>query len=418
MKAIECGTLIDGESDAPLRDAVVLVEDGRIREVGPREAVTVPDDAERIDHSDGTVLPGLIDAHLHLGGWRSSDPLTWVKEDVTLRTARATANLRELLAAGFTTVRDLGSRTGVGLRDAVAEGEIPGPRIFACDRIMTQTAGHADVHHVPSEWMTGHDDGYFTIVDGADECRREARTRLRRGADFLKMHVTGGVTSEKDAPDHQQFTAEEISAVTREAANAGVPVATHAHAAAGIKTALRSGVDTIEHGTYVDDEAIDLFLENDATMVPTLTITHRFVTDGARLRAEGYDVPQYVLDKAEPVLERGFEAVRTAYDAGVEMAIGTDLHGSPLLPHGENVNELELYVEEVGIDEMETIKLATKGGAAALPGDQPLGVLEPGNRADLIVVPGDPLADVSALRDVDHVYQDGERVAGDGEVAS
>jgi imidazolonepropionase-like amidohydrolase len=175
-----------------------------------------------------------------------------------------TSNLRELLAAGFTTVWDLRSRTGVGLRDAVAEGKIPGPRIFACDRIMTQTAGHADIHHVLREWMADHGDGYFTIVDGADECRREARLRLRRETNFLKMYVTGGVMSEKDAPDHQQFTAEGISAVTREAANARVPVATHAHAAAGIKTVLECGVDTIEHGMYLDDEAIDLFLERDA----------------------------------------------------------------------------------------------------------------------------------------------------------
>lgn len=192
-----------------------------------------------------------------------------------------------------------------------------------------------------------------------------------------------------------------------------MPVATHAHAAAGIKTALECGVDTIEHGTYLDDETIDLFLERDAT----LSIIHRFVTDGPALREAGYNVPQFLLDKAEPALERGFKTVRTAYDAGVEMAIGTDLHGSPLLPHGENVNELELYVEEVGVDEMDAIKLATRGSAAALPADQPLEVLEAGNHADFIVVSGDPLADVSALRDIDHVYRDGDCVAGDGEVS-
>jgi len=404
MTVIDCGRLVDGRADDPLDDARVVVEDGRVVDVGQQEEISLPDDHEHVAYPDGVVVPGLIDAHLHLTGSRSMDPMEWVRTSTELGAVRATADLRALVAAGFTGVRDLGSRTGLALRDAVAAGEVPGPRVYTSGQAISQTAGHGDAHALPYEWVTDGA-GISTLADGPAECRKEARKRIRQGVDVLKIMTTGGVLSELDAPDQSQFTDEEIRVMTQEAHRVGIPVASHAQGAPGIRSALRNGVDTIEHGFHLDAECIDLFHDTGATFVPTLAIMHRILTAG-----EEHGVPEWGLRKTREAAESHYDAVRRAYEAGVPIALGTDFIGPELVPHGENALEAELFVEKVGMTEMEAIKAGTSVAARTVAADD-VGSIEPGNRADLVVLDADPLADIAAIHDVRTVYVDGVEVA-------
>lgn len=407
MRVIDCGTLVDGIADDPITDGQICIEDGRVTDAGPADELSVPDGAARVDHSDATVIPGLIDAHLHLFGSRSMQPFDWLRESSELGTARATADLRKLLAAGFTSVRDVGSTTGLALKEAVDDGSIPGPRVFTSGRSISQTAGHGDSHYLPYEWANSEESG-AVLADGEAECRKEARKRIREGADLLKIMTTGGVLSEKDAPDQSQFTDAEIRAFTEEAHRVGIPVASHAQGGPGIKAALRNGVDTIEHGFYIDDECLDLFAETDATLVPTLAIMHRLVTEGA-----DHGVPEYGLEKAAAAREAHFDSTRRAYEAGVPIALGTDFLGPELVPHGLNALEAELFVDEIGMDEHEAIRAGTAVAARTVAADD-IGALHSGSHADLVVYEDSPLEDIENLYEPSMVYKGGERVAVDG----
>lgn len=409
MAVIDCGRLIDGRSDEARTDVRIVIEDGIIQTVGTIESVDPPAGHDVIDHSNETVLPGLIDAHLHLSGTRTMDPMAWTTTPQTVRIARATADLRSLLTAGFTAVRDLGSPTGIGLREAVTEGEIPGPRIFSSGPAISQTGGHGDRHMLPYEWVRDGT-GLASLADGPAECRKEARKRVRDGADVLKIMTTGGVLSEKDAPSQSQFTDSEVVAMTEEAHRVGMPVASHAQGAPGIKRALANGVDTIEHGFYVDEEALEMMVETGAIFVPTLAIMYRIVNQGAE-----HGVPEYGLEKAREARSAHFEAVERVREAGVPIAAGTDFIGPDLIPHGENALELELLVEEAGLPEMAALKAATSIAAKTVPADD-IGRVAPGYRGDLTVINADPLTDITAVREIEAVYQDGNRVVDHGEI--
>ena len=402
--AIDADRLFDGTDDEPIADGRLLVTDGRVEALGTQEDLAVPDGADHRSYA-GTVVPGLVDAHLHLWGARSVDPFERVKLADTQAAARATADLRDLLAAGFTTVRDVGSGTGLGLRNAVDEGAIPGPRVYTSGPAVSQTGGHGDSHFLPHQWVREEDPrGVSTLADGPAECRKEARKRVREGADLVKIMTTGGVLSEKDHPRQSQFTDEEIQAFVQEAHRVDIPVASHAQGTPGVKNALRNGVDTIEHGIWLDDEAIDLFHETGATLVPTLAIMHRICEDGAE-----HGIPEYGLEKSYEAREAHFESARRAYEADVPVALGTDFLGPELVPHGENALEAELFVEEVGMTERDAIHAATGVAARTVPDDD-VGTLEPGNHADVVVLDGNPFADITALRDVATVFKSGEEV--------
>lgn len=404
MAYVDCGLLFDGTGDEFIADARIVIDDGRVTEVGPIESIDEPA-GDRIDHSTDVVIPGLVDAHIHLWGSRSMDPFTRIVEHdrVALKAARASVDCKRLLAAGFTTVRDVSSDVALGLRDAVAEGEILGPRIFTSGRGFTQTAGHGDAHYLPYRWLETEDEP--TIVDGADACRQGARQRIRQGVDLIKISATGGVLSEKDEPHHTQFTAEEVQAFTEEAHRVDIPVAAHAQGAPGIKNALENGVDTIEHGIYLDEETIDLFLETDATLVPTLSIVQRICDHG-----EEHGIPPWGQRKAEAVRESHFESIAWAYEEGISIAAGTDFIGPALVPHGENAMELEIYVNDVGMDPIDALYTATGATAATLPVDD-IGTLTTGSHADFVALSDDPRDDISVLRDgIDAVYLGGDRV--------
>jgi len=395
---VDCGTLYTGTS--VVEDGRFTVSDGRIETVGTQESVA--SDGERLDLSAEIVAPGFIDAHLHLKGARSMDPMAWVTGTTSEDAARAVADAESLLDAGFTTVRDVGSDVAIGVRNAIDSGDVAGPRVFTSGRSISQTGGHGDLHMLPREWVTDGA-GISTLADGADECRRVARERHRDGADLLKIMTTGGVLSEKDDPNEPQFTDEEVTALVEEAHRVGMPVASHAQGSEGIKRALKNGVDTIEHGFHVDDETVDLMLETDATFVPTLAIMHRILAKG-----EEHGVPEHGLRKARAASEAHYESVRRAKAAGVDIAAGTDFIGPDLIPHGENALELELLVTEADFTPAEAIAAATVTAGRTVPDD--VGGLVAGNHADFITLGSDPETDIEAVYDVECVYKGGERV--------
>jgi len=404
----ECGTLIDGIADEPVSDALVVVEDGRIEEAGPREAVSAPKDAERVDHSTQTVTPGFVDAHLHLDGIRDFSPMESLSSTTALKTARAAADLPRLLDAGFTTVRDLGSTAAIGLRDAIEEGELVGPRIYTSDRAFSMTAGHADTHSLPYDWVTNNPDGIGIVADGVAECRREARKAIRKGVDCVKIMTSGGMASRRDDPTDAHYTPAEIQAFTEEAHRVGIPVASHANGDAGVSIALENGVDTIEHAIGIGEDTVELAVETDATVVPTLSAIYRLANEG-----EEYGLPEYQIRKARDHVDRHADSVRRAHKGGVPVALGTDC--SPHLhPHGDNAVEFELLVQQAGLDEMDALKAGTSTGARTIPDDD-VGAIAEGYHADLVALDEDPLSDISATRSaVTAVYKGGRRVDSAG----
>ena len=410
MKVFDCGTLIDGLADEPLHDARVVVDEGRIVDVGTRERIDVSRNATHVDHSNETVIPGLIDAHLHINGWRSLRPFDMTTLDIVTATARATDDLRSLLAGGFTSVRDCGGPTGLGLRQAVAEGSIPGPRVYTSWKSFSQTAGHADAHFLPYEWVTGDGDGAITgkmqgnvLTDGVDEARKEVRKHLREGVDLIKIMTSGGMLSEKDHPDQPHYTEAEIATFTEEAHRWGIPVASHAEGTEGINRALRNGVDTIEHGIGIDGESIRLFEDTGAILVPTIQAIYR----NAVAPPES-DVPEWSREKSKAAHEEHIESAKRAYEAGVPIAHASDCGGTEQHPLGTHL-EFEILVDKVGLSEMEAIQSGTSVAARALADDD-IGALEAGRHADLVALESNPLNDIGALESIDAVYKGGEPV--------
>ena len=396
--ALSGGKLIDGNGGAPVENTVVVIRGKRIEAVGRVETVRVPQGAEVIDVTGKTVMPGLIDAHLHLLGIRSMSQVTWLIDPPHLRGMRAVMDAWRLVDAGFTTVRDCGGMLAIYLKGAVEEGSIIGPRIVAAGLAVSQTAGHADWHFVPREWnerlMLGR------LADGVAEVRKAAREQLREGADFLKIMTTGGVMSEKDEPTASQFSMEEIRAFVEEAHNAGVKTATHAQGTQGIKNALLADIDSVEHGFYLDDECIELMLKQGSFLVPTLAIVESIVTRGGEA-----GVMEASIKKARTIQQVQVQAFKKAYQAGVKCGLGTDYLSDPMSPMGENAVELEMYVKKAGFSPMEAILCATRNNAELLGLQDDLGTLEAGKQADLIVVDGDPLQDIAVLRDKTNIIR-------------
>jgi imidazolonepropionase-like amidohydrolase len=392
------GQVLDGTgADATAADLVV--EDGRIVDIGPGL-----DGDESVDLAGRTVLPGLFDCHTHVVV-SSIDTMRLVQTPFSYRFFQAAKNLEATLRTGITTVRDAGG-ADLGVKQAVEDGLVPGPRMHISLSMLSQTGGHGD------GWMpyggtieallTHHPGVPETIVDGVDEMRHKVRELVRMGADVIKVATSGGVLSPRDKPTHAHFRLEELEALVEEATAAGIFVMAHAQATPGIKNAIRAGIRSIDHGIYLDDEAIQMMIDRGTWLVPTL-VAPRGVIDAADA---GASIPEASIAKAREVVDTHSASFAKAVAAGVKVAMGTD---SGVTPHGQNLRELALMVDG-GMSPMQAIVATTRSAAELMGLESELGTLEPGKRADLVVVEGDPL-EVATLRDrVTAVYQDGLRV--------
>lgn len=388
--------MVDGTGADPA-DADVVIEDGRIVEVGPGL-----DGDERVDVTGKALLPGMFDCHTHVV-FSTIDTMRRIQTPFSYRFYQAMHNLEATLRIGITTVRDAGG-ADLGVKQAVEDGLIRGPRMQISLGMLSQTGGHGD-GWLPSGAnlrLDSHPGVPNTIVDGPDEMRAKVRELVRMGADVIKVAVSGGVLSPRDKPTHAHFRLEELKVLVEEATAAGIWVMAHAQATPGIKNAIRAGIRSIDHGIYLDDEAIEMMLARGTWLVPTL-VAPRGVIDAA---AAGAAIPEASVAKAHEVAEIHRASFAKAVEAGVKVAMGTD---SGVTPHGNNLRELQLMVEG-GMTPMQAIVATTQSAAELMGLEEELGTLEPGKRADLVVVDGDPL-DVATLTDrIEAVYQDGARV--------
>jgi imidazolonepropionase-like amidohydrolase len=391
------GLVMDGTMSPP-RPADVTVADGRIVEVG-----SDLDGDEVVDCRGRALLPGMFDCHVHLM-ISGMDPAAWLYDPFSLPFYQAAGNMRATLSAGITTVRDAGG-ADLGVKEAQRRGLVPGPRTHIAISMLSQTGGHGDPWQASgcaTSIFVPHPGRPQTVVDGPDEVRRKVRELIRAGADVIKVATSGGVVSARDDPRHGHFRDAEIAVMVEEATAAGLSVMSHAAGAEGVKAALRNGVRSIEHGIYLDDEAIALMLERDAWLVPTL-IAPRGVLAAA---AAGAAIGEHIVAKAKMVIDAHRDSVRRAIAAGVRVAFGTD---TGVTPHGRNLDELPLLVE-CGQTPVQALHTATLSAARLMRLDEEFGSLEPGKRADLVIVDGDPL-DVATLAErIERVYQDGRLV--------
>lgn len=402
---IHAGTLLAVPGEAPLEQRTVVIEADRISavEAGFTDPASYGDEIEFIDLSEHFVLPGLMDMHVHLRGelgpQSRTDALTVT---APISTLRAWANGMKTLRAGFTTVRDLGAPPEViyGLRDTIEAGTVMGPRIFAAGSAIAATGGHGDVDGYKAEllelWTPD------TICDGPYECRKAVRQAVKYGADWIKITATGGVLSDTGTGLAQQMTEDELVEIMDTAHALGVKVAAHAHGTDGINAALRAGVDSIDHGTFLDAESVKLFRDSGAYWVPTLM-------PGALIPPMMEGNPFFtdaIREKVALATSASEEGFRLAYRGGVNIAFGTD---SGVTPHGQNAREFGLMVAR-GMSEMDAIRSATVVTAELLGRSEDLGTLESGKLADLVAVAGNPLEDITELERVQVVVKGGQLV--------
>lgn len=391
------GTVFDATGASPAVGDVV-VENGRVLEVG-----NGLDGDEAVDCTGLHVLPGLFDTHVHVM-LSHIDMWKIVQSPFSYRFYEAAQNLEATVKAGITTVRDAGG-ADLGVKQAVEDGLIVGPRMQISLKMLSQTGGHGD------GWMaSGGTVELFpqypgmpeTIVDGVDEMRRKVRELIRDGADVIKVATSGGVLSPRDDPSHAHFRLAELEVLVEEATAAGIFVMAHAQATIGIKNAIRAGIRSIEHGIYLDDQAIEMMLERGTFLVPTLVAP----TGVVRAADAGAQIPEASLVKAREVIEVHRDSFGRAVAAGVKIAMGTD---TGVTPHGENLAELALMVEG-GMTPQQALEATTRTAAELMGLDNELGTLEPGKRADLVLVDGDPF-EVAALPDrIAQVWKDGHQI--------
>ena len=393
--SIDAERMIDGRGGPAVEPARVVIQGERITAAGAADRIKAPEGARRISLGARTLLPGLIDAHVHLKGWRSSNPDDVLITPHPLAALRAAADCRKLLHAGFTTVRDCGGCLGPHLRDAIAAKEIPGPRILTAYRGLSQTGRVKKVTWALDITPLRQE------VDGVDDCVRVVREQIGLGADLIKVSITGRVYAPQSDPGQTAYTSEEIQAIVKEAHRMGRRVAAHAQATQGIKNGILGGVDSIEHGIYLDEEACQWMRERNTVLVPTLAYFYRIATLG-----EGLGSPAYAVRKAKEVVEAHMKSFALAMRMGITIGMGTDFEGSALFPHGENGAEFDLMVDG-GMAERDVIVAATATNAAILGIEQKVGTIETGKLADIIAVPGNPLKQISALRQVEFVMQEG-----------
>lgn len=397
---LHCGKLIDGTSDEVMTEQTIIVRDKKI--VSVEAGYTEPtDSAITINLRDHTVMPGLIDLHVHVEG--ESSPTAYI-ERFTLNPAdvalRSTTYLKKTLEAGFTTVRDLGgSGVNVSLRNAINRGYIEGPRIFTAEKSIATTGGHADPSNGRNDaigYDAGPEDG---VINGPEDAYKAVRARYKNGADCIKITATGGVLSVAKDGSGPQFTDEELAAIVAAAKDYGMHTAAHAHGREGMKRAVLAGITTIEHGSLMDEEIMDLMIERGTYYVPTLS-AGAFVAEKAKI--PGY-FPAIIVPKALSIGAALKATFAKAVARGVKVAFGTD---SGVSAHGDNAKEFA-YMVEAGMTPLEAIRSATVTAAEVLGMDEELGQLKPGYIADIIALPGDPTETITVLEEVDFVMKEG-----------
>lgn len=394
------GTVFDGTGAPPAR-ADVVVERDRIVDIG-----VGLDGDESIDCAGSTIYPGFFDCHVHFMADGHLDPMTHVGTPFSMNFFLAAERMQRTLAAGVTTVREAGG-TDLGVKQAQVRGLIPGPRMHISITILSQTGGHGDSWevcgaHLP-DLLAPHPGRPHNIVDGPEEMRRRVRELVRAGADVIKVCTSGGVLSPSDDPRHGHFRDDELDVLVAEANAAGKWVMAHAQATDGIKSAIRAGVRSIEHGIYLDDHAIEMMLQEGTYLVPTLMAPLGVL----QARDRGVNVPEYAIEKTKMVIEIHRESIRRAIEAGVKIAMGTD---SGVSPHGQNLRELEQYVL-AGMSPTEALVSATQTASELMSIDDEVGTITPGKRADLVISTCDPLDVVHLQAGITSVWQNGRRVA-------
>jgi len=413
---VQCGTLLAVPGEAPILKVSVIVKGNRVYEV--RNGFVDPMTIERpatvevvaVDLREAFVMPGMVDSHVHV---TMASEASFARPEVDSEADEAIHAVRfagDLLRAGITTARDLGSRgrTVFALRDAIEAGTVPGPRLLVAGATITSTGGHGDSRFGAEEWPSAGTEPLGSraaegVADGVAEARKAVRTQVKKGADVIKVAATGGVLSAGGSATTRQLFDDELRAMVDTAHQLGRKVAAHAHGADGVKAALRAGVDSVEHGSFLDDEAIELFLQTGAFLVPTVLAGE---TVAERAKVSGY-YPPAVQRKALQVGPELRRSLRRAYERGVRIAFGTD---SGVSPHGENAREL-VYMVEAGMPEKDVLVAATRSSAELLGLQDEIGTIEPGKRADLIGLRRNPLLDITELQRVRFVMKDGRILA-------
>lgn len=391
---IRGGTILKGAKLKPVRGEAIVITGARIAQIAPERQIKFRRGWREIDASGHTVIPGLIDSHIHFFGSRSPDPMMWALEPKMLNSVRAVSDARKLLDYGFTTVRDVGSRNGVAIKRAVEEGAILGPRTIAANMGLSMTCGHGDVHNLPSEWLCGCSAMAF-IVDGADNIRKAVRQSIRDGADLVKIWTSGGTMSERDSLEDQHFTDEEIGAAVSESHALRRKIASHAEGISGARASIRAGVDSIEHGFELDEACCAEMKKKGIFLVPTLALLDRVVNTPG--------VPEYAKRKAEPMFGAHLKSYKLAVEMGVKIGSGSDAFSDPVTAFGPyNIHELELLVAG-GLTPVAAIRAATAANAELLGIDREVGSLDAGKLADVLVVKGDLTKSIQPLMNPDNL---------------
>jgi imidazolonepropionase-like amidohydrolase len=396
VSAVRCGKLLDVRKGALQPNAVVVIVNGKINQVGPASTISIPSEASTIDLAAGTCVPGLIDVHTHV----TSDPRDSGYKRLGVSVPRGTVigvrNARITLRAGFTTVRNLGAKgySDVAVRDGIMAGDIEGPRMLVSGPALSITGGHCDVNLLAPEFQATS----AGVADGPWPARAKVREVVKYGADVIKVCASGGVLSKGDQPGTPQYTLEEMQAIADEAHKLGRKVAAHAHGAQSIKDAIRAGIDSIEHASLIDDEGIALAKERGAYLVFDVYNDDYILAEGPKVGM----LPESI-EKERQVGRVQRENFRRAFLAGAKMAFGTD---AGVYPHGDNWKQFPIMVE-FGMKPIDTIRAATMNAAELLGLGNQIGSLEPRYYADMIAIDGDPLADVSTLGKVRFVMKEG-----------
>lgn len=400
---LKAARLFDGKSNALVKPGVVVVTDGKIVAAGT--SATIPAGAEVLDLGDATLLPGFIDAHTHLTMMYSEDyaraALDELRKPIPEMALDASVNARITLMAGITTVRDVGSRDylDAGLRNAINRGVVPGPRMLVAVHAIGATGGHCDETGYRAGVFgkeTGPEDG---VINGADQARQAVRLAHKYGATIIKTCATGGVLSLADAVDTPQLTQEELNAIVDEAHALKLKTAAHAHGAEGAKRAIRAGIDSIEHGSFLDEEALTLMKQRGTYYVPTLMAAQGL----SEQMAKGVAIPPPILVKANAAVAAIHQTFQKALGMGIKIGLGTD---AAVYPHGRNPEEFHQMVD-LGMKPIDALKAGTSADAELLGLADKIGTLEPGKLADVVAVPGDPVENIRATEHVFFVMKEG-----------